>query len=216
VGIKNLTTKKILLFLIIFLSFDILFISIHLINVFLLTPPNSFFSLEVDRSISEIYQYIKYAGIIGLLFLIMLKTKYLHYFSLIIFFTIVLADDSLQIHEKFGQNYNLIIGSQVLLPQIAKGLGELFGFLMIGSLALIPLAISFIKSNYFFKKFLTQILFLVAILIFFAVVIDFFNLLFNHNPRMSFLLSLLEESGEIFTASFILYFIFAHFKSIYS
>jgi hypothetical protein len=170
----------------------------------------------VDRSISEIYQYIKYAGIIGLLFLIMLKTKYLHYFSLIIFFTIVLADDSLQIHEKFGQNYNLIIGSQVLLPQIAKGLGELFGFLMIGSLALIPLAISFIKSNYFFKKFLTQILFLVAILIFFAVVIDFFNLLFNHNPRMSFLLSLLEESGEIFTASFILYFIFAHFKSIYS
>jgi hypothetical protein len=216
VGIKNLTRYNISLFLIIFLSFDVLFISIHLINALLLTSSNSFFYLEQERSISEIYQYIKHAGIISLLFLIILKIKYFHYFSLIIFFTIVLADDSLQIHEKFGENFNLMIDSPALSEHLARNLGELFGFLMLGALALIPLAISFIKSNYFFKKFLTQILFLVAILIFFGVVIDSFSMLFTHSPQISFLYSLLEESGEIFTTSFILYFVFAHFKSIYS
>ncbi len=214
--INKLRASNFFVFLIFILSFDIALLILHLINTFMLNFPNNFFHLEEDRSISEYFQYLKYAGILILLSLLIFKTKYLHYFSLVIFFAFVLLDDSMQIHEKFGEYFNSMINSETNVLSHAKYLGEVFGFLSIGLLVMIPLFISYINGNQIFKQFFINIFFLISILVFFAVVLDFFHPVLINDTQASFILSFLEESGELFSVSLIFYITFSHFMTLTS
>ena len=122
----------------------------------------------------------------------------------------------MQIHEKFGEYFNSMINSETNVLSHAKYLGEVFGFLSIGLLVMIPLFISYINGNQIFKQFFINIFFLISILVFFAVVLDFFHPVLINDTQASFILSFLEESGELFSVSLIFYITFSHFMTLTS
>ena len=204
----------------ILLSIDILFILLHGLFVFLVFKrielgwSISPFYLHNDGGYPEMFQYLQF--IIGIILLIKLfmKTKKMGYVSWLILFILMLLDDSLTFHERFGAwvtekfNYSPMYGLR------AQDLGELTYVAIFGSILFFFLVGGYYYGDKKYRKTAIDLGLLFAIFLFFGIGVDMLHELINHNRYTLLFIILLEDGGEmIVLGCFVWYLYFLLLKS---
>lgn len=209
---KLLDDKKANKLLILLISLDFIFFIIHYINA--LTPllNNDMFSIGVDHSYAEIFQYIKYASVIIFLIFILRKTGTRAYLAWILVFLYLLVDDSIRLHDRFGSyiawnfDFNPPFGLRLL------DIGELL-VSTCAALILIPsLIFAYMRGSSLFKKNSENLGVLFCMLVFFGIGMDMIHVaIISRIPEdlvrgFNSILGLLEDGGEMISASIILWY----------
>ena len=210
--IKNVHDQGASLFLMLLLCADLAFIALHTIEVLTTFLNNPLLSLERDLGFAEVYQYIKWFWVIILLIFISITTKSINYSAWVIFFTYLLLDDALEIHEGIGE---LIAGHLTLTPPLGlrlQDLGELAVTGTAGVVLLFLVLLAYLYGSKAFKKMSLDLLLLIFALAFFGVIVDMVHVITYLSVqigwKVSAVLAVIEDGGEMFVASLILWYIF--------
>ena len=206
--IKTLNERSASIFLFLLLSGDFIFIVLHFLDFFVLKSSHHLYSIEQDRGYSEIYQYLKFCWIVALLLLIAWKSKEWRYLTWGAVFMYFLADDSLQIHEQVG----LLIGPNFsFFPTFGlrlQDLGELAVSATAATLLLLPLLFAYRGGPQVFRKTSQDIVLLILPLVFFGVVVDMAHIAIKGGPKVSFILGVIEDGGEMLSVSLLAWYFF--------
>ena len=195
--------KKILWY---FWSLDIVFMILHILKKMTVLTSTKY-SIEVDGSYGEIYQYIKAILIAVILAIIFIRRQKLMYFVWSAFFSYIFLDDWLQIHENLGGKIINYVPVKSILALRLQDLGELMIFALIGLVFLIGFAYSYYLVNKEDRSIFHQLLTILLLFIFFGVVFDAIHGMFSP-LHVSFigrmflrLLTLIEDGGEMIVLS---------------
>ena len=201
--IKTSWSARLLAFLI---SFDLLFIGLYVVYLFTDFIRDVGFSLQQDQGYSEIYQYIKWVGII-LLFGVLFKKKqtplYLHW---LLVFSYFLLDDALLIHETVGVWLAKLINLPDLYSLQGHHWGELMVFMSLGFFFLTTLLVSYQRSEPAARDLSQSLILLLLGLVFFGVFVDLIHALVK-NVWVSAWLGVVEDGGELIFASLIAWYL---------
>lgn len=195
------------LFLVLLICGDLAFVVLHFIMLFLRLE-NSPLSLEMDKGYSEIYQYLKYFWITIILILVSLKEASLNYIAWVLVFVYFLFDDSLQIHERVGSYIAANLSFMPILGLRLQDFGELIVSAAAGIILLLPLVLAYKHGTRKFQKISRDFALLILVLIFFSVVIDMVHIAIKLGWEVTFILGVIEESGEMLSVSLILWYVF--------
>jgi len=196
------------------LSIDILFIFLHALFVFLVFKRIDLswsivpFTLNNDDGYPEMFQYLQF--IIGIIILIklLLKTKTMGYMSWLILFVLMLLDDSLKFHERFGTwatekfNYTPMFGLR------AQDLGELTYVAVFGSILLFFLVGGYYYGDKKYRKTAIDFGIIFAVFLFFGIGVDMVHEFIDHNRYTLLFLILLEDGGEMVMLSIFVWYIY--------
>ncbi|MCB1685063.1 MAG: hypothetical protein R3E82_06305 [Pseudomonadales bacterium] len=189
-----------LLFLL--LSVDAAFIGIHILHVWSPWLTSQAFSIETDRGIAEIYQYIKLFWLSLCLILIYLQTRLRVFIGWAVLFAFLLLDDAMQIHERAG----FWLGATLNLPEFAglrpDDCGELLFAALIGCLTLGLAAHALWRGRPSARQASRDLLCLVGLLACFGVGADLLHVIAHFRiPAISAPLALIEDGGEMIVIS---------------
>jgi len=120
-------------------------------------------------------------------------------------FTYFLFDDALQIHELVGRHFANRLNFIPPLNLRLQDFGELIVYAIIGIFLFTIIIWAYSSSNVTFKKVSKNLLLLIFILAFFGIFIDMLQSAL-HKYIHEF--GLLEDAGEMFTVSVILWYVF--------
>lgn len=212
---KHFNSKRANKILAILLSIDLVFILAHVIFIFLIFKRVQFdwsisdsFMLNVDGTYPEIFQYFQYFVVILITTYLIKKRKRVGYVAWLILFTLLLLDDSLQFHEKFGTwisnkfNYSSMLGLR------AQDLGELTYVVFFGLILLLFLVIGYVKGDEKYRKRNIDLSILFALFLFFGVAMDMIDELVEYNRYTNLILIIIEDGGEMITLSLIVWYFF--------
>ena len=205
---ENFHVRSASVLLVLLLLFDLLFVSLSLINYFKHLE-SSKLNIINEAGYAEVYQHIKFLLVIVLLIYIALKNASARYLTWAGVFTYFLLDDFLQIHERFG---NKIASSITFIPPLGIS-HQAFGELVISLIAFLIMFAVLVQAyrgsgSTTFKKISLDMALLIIVLAFFGVFIDVANTAIKIGWKTRFLLWYVEEGGELVTVSFILWYIF--------
>lgn len=194
-------------FLFLLLTIDVVLVFLH----FLLVTPffnNLLFNIENDSGYPEFYQYIKELWIALLLVLVLVKTRMLGLAVWALLFLYLLFDDALQLHERIGGHLVTQFGFTPLWGLRAQDFGELAVSAIAGSTLVVLLALFYFQGQAAFKQITRHLfLFLIAIA-FFGIFIDMLHVALDVRWRITFLLGVLEDGGEMLVMSLIAWYVF--------
>ena len=197
---NSLTLKSVAVYL---LAVDLLFITLHLLlMVFHHADQSNPLSLQADRGFSELFQYAKELFIVIALYRCALQMQSKAYLSWAALFLFLFLDDSLSIHEGLGH----WIGGAFLEQfgqTLPDGVGELTVAAGFGIPLLSGIAFSFLRGDSYFQKVSLYLGALVGILIFFGVILDFATHYIHIHSKVTLLLSVIEDGGELIAMSLI-------------
>lgn len=186
---------------------DVAFIVLHVVYFQTEHITNSLFSLSKDNGYSEFFQYIKYLWVIVLLVGIFVATKTPGYLAWVALFAYFLADDALQIHERFGQ---VIAGNLDFIPPLnvrLQDIGELVVMGVAGIILFPLLALAYWRGSGQFRKVSLDIVVFLANLIFFGVAVDLMHEAVGAEGVLDHLVfRVIEEGGEMVVTSFIVWY----------
>ena len=202
---KNTVNKILVLLLLTDLSFIILHV-IHYSSDFL---NDINWSIAKDQGYAEFFQYIKEGWIVITLLLCWIKTYAFFYLSWMVLFLYALLDDSFEIHEWVGLDLAIFFNFQPAYGLRGVDFGELLVSMIAYSLIFALVGISYYRSNPEGRKVSNNLLFLVAALAFFGLVLDMVDILvLQFENRMLTLYSqIAEDGGEMVVMSVILYYV---------
>jgi hypothetical protein len=206
--IKNFNQSSATLFLALLLCGDLAFIILHFINA--LTPllHNALLRIDRDRGYPEMYQYLKFLWIIIIFVYFSLKKSSPHYFAWVLVFVYFLLDDSLGIHEQAGEYIAARLDFLPVFGLRPQDYGELAVSAAVGIFLFSFVMGAYIKGSSIFRKISKDLVLLILILIFFGVVVDMAHIAIDLGWRNSFILGVLEDGGEMFSVSLILWYTF--------
>ncbi|NKI26584.1 hypothetical protein HCG49_08415 [Arenibacter sp. 6A1] len=212
---KNFSSRKTNWLLGLMLVLDIIFVLAHVLIIYLIFIRVEFdwsasmlFLVNRDGGYPEIFQYFKYLLVLGAIVYFFIKDKAYNYFSWFLLFVMLLLDDSLKFHERFGTwvveqfNYQPAFGFR------AQDLGELTYVALFGSLLLISMVIGFHRGNEEYKKKNIDLGLLFVLFLFFGIVIDMMHVLIGGGRYMQLIMVILEDGGEMFSLSFLTWYFF--------
>ena len=196
------------------LSIDVLFVLLHALFVYLvfkridLSWSIAPFYLNNDDGYPEIFQYLQF--VIGIIILIklLIKTKKMGYLSWLILFILMLLDDSLKFHERFGTwatekfNYSPMFGLR------AQDLGELTYVAVFGSILLFFLVGGYYYGDKKYRRIAVDLGLLFAVFLFFGIGIDILHEFINHNRYSLLFIVLLEDGGEMIVLSCFIWYLY--------
>jgi hypothetical protein len=194
--------------LVLLVSTDLVFIILSSLGVLTKYFSSYNFSILMDGSYPEIFQYLKWFLIILLLILMIKKSKSFSYLAMAAVYFYCLLDDSLNFHEKLG---TLIVTNLDFTAPFSMSPQDCGEFLIsaISGLILIPaVIIAYYLGNKVYRKISRDLILLFLLLIFFGYFLDIFKHLFELGPKTHLFLSYLEDSGEMFIASFTLWYVY--------
>jgi hypothetical protein len=196
------------LILIMLLCADLGFITLHLVNT-PLTPflRNPLFDIERDKGYSEVYQYIKWFWIIILLINLSISKRSFRYVVWGLLFTYLLFDDALSIHEEVG---GYLVSNLTLNPPFGLrdiDLGELAVSAAAGMILFSLILWAYVRGSYAFKKMSQDMVVLILVLVFFGIVVDMAHVTIPRG-KVTFMLGIIEDGGEMLMASLILWYVF--------
>ena len=197
-----------LLFLIMLVSTDFIFIVLHFIWGTTPYLSSVLFSLEQDRGFSEIYQYIKMFWIIILMVAMYLRTSENGYISWSILFSYLVCDDSLMIHEKVGLTIANNLGFTPFLGLRPKDFGELAVTGIAAIILLTFVGFSYLRGSQAFKRISRDLVICLLVIAFFGVFVDMAHIAAPLGSPLSFLLGVVEDGGEMLTISMITWYAF--------
>jgi len=205
IGFKLDEFSKILLYLLVVT--DIIFMIFHVLK-FVKIVDSPLFFISLDLGYAEVFQYIKEFWIVLLLLMLFKekgKTVFLAWSFLFIY---ILLDDSLKIHETFGEYLANIFEFQSRFNLRAKDFGELGTSFLFGGFLFLFLVLSYIKSDVRGKIISSNLFILFVILIFFGVFIDMLGIIFHGRSIVNHLFILIEDGGEMMIMSVIVAYLF--------
>jgi len=201
--------------LILLLSLDFLLIFTHALLIYLIYIRIQFdwsladlFMINNDNGYPEMFQYFKYFVVILILIYLILKKQGIGYIAWLLLFTLLLLDDALRFHERFGTwvvekfNYSPMLGLR------AHDLGELTYVAFFGLILLFFLFFGYLKGNEKYRKTNIDLGLLFALFLFFGVAMDMIDQLVEYNRYSHLILILIEDGGEMITLSLIVWYFF--------
>ena len=211
----NFYNRKAYLLLRILVVLDILFI---LGNILLSFLGNSKFGLDTskygmfyldDHGLPEFFQYSKYILIIVTLFYLIYHKKIYNYISWLFLFIFIFFDDSLMIHESFGDLFKESFNFESMFGISVKVLGELSSSALFGLLFIILLILAYRKGDIEYRKTNIDLAILFGILVFFGIFIDLLHsIIGKYNIYLNKILFWTEEGGEMIAVSLIAWYLF--------
>lgn len=181
------------------LAIDLVFLICHALNIYGIALLDPVWNLGVERSYSECFQYFKHAGIVASMGLLAFWARSRLYAAFSFLFGCVLLDDSLALHEKFGDRLALALDT-------GENVGELIVLAGMGLIAVLPILYAYLKtSNLKEKSFSFDIVKLLVVFVVSASVLDFIDSEIYFSTRFfRYLFGTLEDFGEHVAISFIL------------
>lgn len=206
--LQGLHEKSASLFLFLLIFSDFIYIGLHSFNS--LTPilNSVIWDIESDWSYSEVFQYFKWMWVIILLLFVAKARWSLSYLAWLLVFSYILLDDSLMLHDNFADFVNSELSYTPPFGLSLYGLAELVFSAIIGGVLLMFVFISYWRGSSSFKKISLDLLLLFAFLVFFGVAVDFIHISFNFEGFGKFLIGVIEDGGEMFVASLIVWYVF--------
>ncbi len=199
--LPSLNKSSKLLILLLFL--DLAFILLHCVAA--LGPfSNPLFFITQDQGYAEIYQYLKEFAITAALLLMAAKQKQLIYAVWSLLFLYLLLDDSLQAHEQLGQQLADYFRFRPVCHLRTKDLGQLCVSILFGASFFLMIGTAYLFSDSKARQISSHLFVLVILLGFFGV---FTDLLHAVIPWKKTLGGLIEDGGEMFTMSIIVWYV---------
>lgn len=162
------------------------------------------FLIDEELGYGEIFGYLKSLAIAAALFACYRRALAPAFAALAFTFAVIALDDSLRIHEFFG---NLIAKGLALGPAFglrAQDVGELMVWSALGAVVVSALAYGYRRSNAAARSLASIFLGLLAVLVFFAVVADMLHIALAGWFRGAYRVgTVIEEGGEMLTLSLI-------------
>ena len=162
------------------------------------------FLIDEELGYGEIFGYLKSLAIAAALFACYRRARAPAFAALAFTFAVIALDDSLRIHEFFG---NLIAKGLALGPAFglrAQDVGELMVWSALGAVVVSALAYGYRRSSAAARSLASIFLGLLAVLVFFAVVADMLHIALAGSFRGAYRVgTVIEEGGEMLTLSLI-------------
>ena len=188
------------MFLAILLAVDIVFVALHFGRLFGIVDGEQF-SVEADRGYPELYQYVKILAFSILFAAVSVRTKDLGYAVFALLSVYLFLDDAFQIHEISGVHVTSLLGIKPALGLRAQDFGEIIVTAMAACVFLPAIAYFFLRGDDGFRAACRHIVLLLVALVFFGVVVDMFHVALNLGWKVTFLLGVVEDGGEMVVIS---------------
>lgn len=204
---KNLLQGKltfesgILLFTLMLLVGDMVFIVLHTLNAFMLSGGSKFFNIGHDRGVAEFFQYLKYIWVMLLLVLIAVRYRQLAFLVWCPVFVYLLLDDAVKIHETVGGMLAANINAEPVMGLRLQDYGELIVSFCAAVFVLTPVAVAMLKGSSEFRKASLDLGFLIGLLAFFGIVVDMLHVALPTGRVSYFVLGTVEDGGEMLAGS---------------
>lgn len=210
-------------FFLLLISADIFFILLNIVYLFYdyRGSINSIWSIETDRGLAESYQYVKEFWIILLLLWLTVRFSRLSLLTWVSIFTYILADDMLELHERFGDTLSRVIGFKSTFGLRPQDIGELSFFAIFGIIFSILIIFTYFynRKDYIFSAVNRRLLLLLGFLALFGAAIDALHSMTGRLSRtwewphllkiiLFFSLGLIEDGGEMIIMSIAVWSIF--------
>ncbi len=188
--------------LLILASFDLLLIALHCSGKVFPAMNIDFFSIEHDRGLAEFFQYAQELFVIVALALTGIRYRDFRLFSWGLLFLYLLGDDAFSIHENVGMllSQRFEFHPPFIQP---KDLGELLVSGIAGLILFSGIGLCYLRGSAYFKALTHDLFMLLGMLVFFGVVVDMVHSGVGNVRKVTYLLSLLEDGGEMFMMSVI-------------
>ncbi len=193
---------------------DGLFILAHLLHTQtrFMTPAG--FGLGQERGYAELWQYLQFAGVIGLLVLLIIRQRVPLYFHWLLLFLYLLLDDALGLHETVGQWLAVVLELGEGWGLRPRDWGELLVFALMGLFFLTSLALTYQASDQTARRFSQSLILWVMAFVGVAVFLDMIQESLRATWAGSWLL-LAEDGGELVVLSFIAHTVWQKTHAIY-
>lgn len=203
--VERLSAYCSVVFLMLLIAGDFVFVALHFIGkIFELTP---LLNIEKDQGYAEFYQYTKFFWIFSLLIYLCFwrDGRFLAWAFLFLY---LLADDALSIHENVGGIISERLDFAPLFGLRLQDYGELAVTGVMFIFLFGPLFWVYWNGSQEFKSTSRNIAILLSSLIFFGVVVDMLHVMVDFGGRVSFLLGVVEDGGEMLSVSLVLWYVF--------
>lgn len=194
-------------FLLLLLAADIAFTLLHFLRLEGFVD-SELFSLETDRGYSEVYQYLKVLSIVALLFFVLTRTRVAGYGVWFLLFLYLLLDDALSIHEEFGGYLAANLGFVPALGLRAQDFGELAVSTGVFIVFLTMLSLFYVRGSETFQEVSRHLLVMLVALAFFGIFVDMLHVAVDLGWKISFLLGVVEDGGELLVMSIMAWYVF--------
>jgi hypothetical protein len=202
------STPRATRFFLLLFAVDCIFVLLH----FLLLADSinhEILSLETDRGLAELYQYAKISSVVLLLLSVRMKTGVIGYSVWALLFLYLLADDAFSVHEVLGEHIAISLNFVPALGLRAVDFGELATSAMIFTLFLTVLGWFYASGSDDFRNVSRKLFLLLIALAFFGVFVDMLHVaLMRVDWRITFLLVVVEDGGELLVMSIIAWYVF--------
>lgn len=201
----RLFTSALLLVDLIFILIFVVLGALHVASGY--DQPATAWNLDADGSYSEIFNYFKWAFIIFCLASAFARTKLPVFLSLALIFSIILFDDMLQIHERGGGYFVSYFDIPDMFGLRAQDFGELAVWALLGSVALLSLAVGVITSPVSTWPYTCFFVLILGGLCFTGIVLDMAGAWSGFDSSTLFLkvaigvLTIAEDGGEMIFGS---------------
>lgn len=164
--------------------------------------------MESNYSYAEYFQNLKWLGMIALSIMISVKENDKKFYSWTILFLFLFLEDIFRIHQVITSfiSQNIIGGISTRNWKIL----EIFVASIIGTVVIAPLIRNYRKGDAQFNQKSKRIIALLLLLVFFGVVMDQAHRLhlISSNWKREFIVGIIEDGGEMLTASCLLGYLF--------
>lgn len=184
--------------------FDLILIAVHVVAGIVFERIPHLLNIALDFSLAEIYGYGKWAAIVALLLAAFRRTRRPILISMALIFTLMLLDDSLQLHERIGSNRVdalSLTGTEWLK---AQDIGEVLVWALMAAFVLPVMAYGIMRSDAHGRRIGLRLMALIALFALFGGVVDMLHHPFRALPFGIQLADLLEDGGEMLVGSLIL------------
>ncbi len=191
------------------LLLDFLFILGHLYTLLFLDGAYDALLLDAKGfGYPEGFQYLKYLGIMGIITYLIVRKKRYAYLPLMVLFAFLLVDDILQLHRWGSMFFRHVFKLPSIVGLSASSLGLLI-YTAIMALFFLGLCLWHYKSaSEGTRKSFLDIFMLLGIFLFFGVGVDLVQGFFEGRHRIGFVLTLMEEGGEMLALSLLVWYFY--------
>lgn len=182
---------------------DLILIALHIGAGAYFDKIPTLLNIAFDNSLGEFFNYAKWATIIVLLWFVSRRTGNPALLACAALFAVMLADDSLQIHERLGE---VAVNAEAVGAASwanAQTLGEIAVWAVLAALLLPVMLYGFVKSTRAQWIPALRFLGLICLFVFFGGVIDALHQPVANIPYGPQLADLVEDGGEMIVASMI-------------
>ena len=189
--------------LLLMIATDLLLIVLHFLHTYspYFTDPR--FSLEVDRSFSEVFQYIKEYWIALIFCWLSIYKSAPSYLVWSLLFGYFLLDDAFMLHERLGRIVANHWQYHAMLRLRAKDFGELTVSALVGMAFLPALVGAYYWGTAEFRRVSQRLMIMLLVLVFFGVVLDMVHIMLPSESILYQLLGAADDGGEMVVMSVI-------------